>query len=61
MTRQSYEAGDNVITMMMMIEWIDNEQEKTVGEHRISLPNVVSGALVLGVTCSRTVGRTGQK
>ena len=57
----SYEAGDNVITMMMMIEWIDNEQEKIVEEHRISLPNVVSGALVLRVTGSSTVGRTDQK
>lgn len=58
MTRQSYEADDNVI---MMIEWVDNEQKKMVEEHRISLPNVVSGALVLRVTGSRTVGRTGQK
>ena len=43
-----------------MIEWVDDVQEKIVEEHRISLPNVVSGASVLRVTGSRTVGRTGQ-
>lgn len=46
---------------MIMIEWVDNGQEKNVVEHRISLPNVVSGALVVWVTGSMMVGRTSQK
>lgn len=46
---------------MMMTEWVDNGQEKTAVKHRISLPNVVSGALVVWVTGSMTVGRTSQK
>lgn len=35
--------------------------KKIVEQHRISLPNVVSGVLVLKMTDSRTVGRAGQK
>lgn len=35
--------------------------EATDKKHKISLPNVFSGALVLRVTGSKTVGRTGQK
>lgn len=46
--------------MITTIEWVDDVQEKIVEERRISLPNVVSGASVLRVTGSRTVGRTGQ-
>lgn len=44
-----------------MIECVDNGREKNVVEHRTSLPNVVSGALVVRVTGSMTVGRTNQK
>lgn len=34
MTRQSYKDGDKVI--IIKIEWVDNEHEKTVDEHRIT-------------------------
>lgn len=47
--------------MMMMLEWVENKQEQTVKEHRMLLPNVVSGALVLRVTGSSPVGNTDQK
>lgn len=59
MKRQFYKAGDKVI--MIMIEWVDDEQERTVEECRISLPNVVSGAFVLRVMGSRAVGGTSKK
>jgi hypothetical protein len=39
----------------------ETKQEKIVKEYIISLPNVVSGALVLTVTGSSTVARTEQK
>lgn len=45
---------------MMMMECVDNEQKKVDEKQEISLPNV-SGASVVRVTGSRTVGRIGQK
>lgn len=56
--RQSFEADDDMI--MRMMEQVDNKQKKIDEKHGISLPNV-SGASVVRVTGSRSVGRIDQK